>query len=621
MKARRFNGSQRAALYLAAGGRCSSCGVELQPGWHADHVTAYALGGDTDVVNGQALCPTCNLRKGVNTMTDLRGWQVQALEALAAWTPTGDTGFLVEATPGAGKTRFAIEAARRLLKAARIERIVIAVPTARLEEQWSEEFGRVGITVSPTWHAKDGALPADEQGCAATYQEIIHAPQSYRKLISDRSTLVILDEAHHCGDEKEWGKAIREACEPAVLKLLLSGTPFRSDNNEIPFVSYIEGTGTPDFRYGYRDALADGVVRAVFFPRRGGKAEWTYGSKTYSHTFDDQLSKTDANRRLRTAISPSGDWLPGVLAESNQQLTELRDDDRTAAGIVFCEDKNAVHAVAGILQSLGQQPVVATSEERESRERIGAFRDSTDRWLVSIRQVSEGVDIPRLRVGVYATNFLTPMFFRQVIGRLVRVRPDEEDPTSYLYIPDDERLRDMAENIKTARDHVLNQQQQQPSQMGFDELGGSTPFLFTPVAASLEDRGTIVDSDTISPEQLAEAERIKRLKPEYSAIPSAVVAGILRDAGHFTQSATPPHQPAAEAQTKVDRKKSLRSANNTVARRLGMQTGTEHSHINAGLNRAVGASKLAQCTEQQLTHRLELANQWLETGLPPGGVS
>src|SRR5215211_3393952 len=65
---RLFSPSQRRALYWAANGKCEECGTELDPkNWHADHDLPYSKGGATDVINGRALCPSCNLAKG-NTM-------------------------------------------------------------------------------------------------------------------------------------------------------------------------------------------------------------------------------------------------------------------------------------------------------------------------------------------------------------------------------------------------------------------------------------------------------------------------------------------------------------------------------------------------------------------------
>lgn len=609
---RRFSSSQRAALYLYADGKCSECGVVLEPGWHADHIAPFVDGGSTDVVNGQALCPTCNLTKGSTSMQQLRNWQVRALRSLSLWKSAPDKGFLVEATPGAGKTLFAISAVEELFQSGRASRVVVVVPNVNLERQWAEKFAGSGINVNPNWHASVGMLPADEQGCAVTYAEVANQTQIFRKLTSGQKTIVILDEVHHCAEDHTWGTGIRTAFDPAILKLLLSGTPFRSDNNEIPFVNYIDGTGAPDFRYGYEEALRDSVVRAVFFPRRGGKTEWSYNGTHVSHSFDDVLSKDDAGRRLRTAIDSSGEWVASVLKDANTQLTDLRKTDETAAGIVFCEESNSARAIHAQLSTMSPDVVLAISDEKDSDQRIRQFRDSQQRWLVSIRQVSEGVDIPRLRVGVYATNYLTPMFFRQAVGRLIRTRNDEDDPTSYLFIPDDERLRNMARDIIAARDHVLREQEE-----GTDrELDGEIqPSLFAPISSTSVDRGLIAGQDTITPEQLAEAERIKSQIPGAANMSAAFLAQAFQLRGEPQHPA--PAAPTANPVTQADRKQSLSRQNNTAARRIAINLGMEHSHVNSTLNNVVSVRKLAQCTEDQLLQRLGHAQRWLGTGVSP----
>lgn len=615
MTSRRFSGSQRAALYLAADGKCTECGVELGPGWHADHVDPWSLGGTTDVVNGQALCPDCNLRKGAS-VSGLRKWQANALQEFAAWIPQGDDGFLVEATPGAGKTRFAVEVARQLMHAGRIAQVVIAVPTRRLETQWAEAFSAHGIDINPAWQAADGRLASDEHGCAATYGEIGFSPQSFRYLISQKPTLAILDEVHHCGEERSWGEAVRLAFSPAVVKVLLSGTPFRSDNNAIPFVRYVDNQGAPDFRYGYDMAMTDRVVRAVFFPRRGGLMEWDdpRGDRRKA-TFDDALDERDAKHRLRTAVSPTGDWLPSVLADADKQLAELRELDPMAAGIVFCEDSTGARAAADMLTRLGRSPVLAISEEPESDERIRAFRASRDRWIVSIRKVSEGVDIPRLRVGVYATPWVTELFFRQVVGRLVRTMPEEDDPTAHLFIPDDERLRSMAAEIKKQRDHVLNEQDAELlDNEGLEERPTS---LFMPIASTATDEGVIFGEDLVTPDELAQAERIKRLDASTAALPTPQLAIFLRNAGLPT---APPGQlfaVEADEPSLYDRKAKLKRANNALAARIAQALGVEHRKVNGWLNRHIGVHKITQASEQQLEKRLDLAKQWLESGEIP----
>jgi superfamily II DNA or RNA helicase len=551
-------------------------------------------------------------------VSDLRDWQANVLAELANWRPTGDHGFLIEATPGAGKTRVAIESAKRMIRAGRIARIVVVVPTGRLEEQWAKAFAEHGITINAKWHGKIGALATDEFGVAATYSEIIHQQQNFRKLMADRPTLLILDEVHHCGDEKQWGKAIRTAAEPAAVKLLLSGTPFRSDNEEIPFVNYIDGSGTPDFRYGYREALEDRVVRAVFFPRRGGTTEWTYKGEKFEADFDQKLRNEDAKRRLRTAVSPQGQWLPTVLREADEQLTELRQSDPTAGAIVFCEDTPQVDAVIAMLSQLGRDAVRVTSDQKDSSDRIESFAEGTDQWLVSIRQVSEGVDVPRLRIGVYATPWLTELFFRQVVGRLVRRRDDEEDPTAFLYIPDDERLRQLAQQIRDARDHVLNSEAQEA--MAGSSGGGVQPSLFAPISSTAVDRGTILDENvTATPEQMETAAQFK--KEHGIGVSTPELFDILNKSGYFDRQPAQdePVTPRPQRDDTMERKKTLRGANNTFASRIHYAHGIPMVEIHGSLNGAVGVKKLQQCSVEQLEARLNLASRWLADGSFPVG--
>lgn len=628
--ARRFSRAERAALYLAAQGRCSRCGALLEPGWHGDHIQPWARGGPTDVANGQALCPRCNLIKG-GRVDHLRRWQRDALSEYQLWRSDGNSGFLVEATPGAGKTRFAIEVATQLMSAKKIARVVIAVPTSRLEGQWAEAFAAQGININPRWHAADGSLAADEHGCAATYAEIANSSANFRLLTSRVSTLVILDEIHHCGDDRSWGTGVKDAFELAAERLLLSGTPFRSDNNAIPFVRYVDGKGAPDFRYGYDQALADGVVRAVFFPRRGGRMEWTtYSGEHMNATFDEPMGNSLMQQRLRTALSLAGEWLPSVIGDANNQLRELRETDSRAGGIVFCEDTNTARGVVKMLNRVGQNPVLAISEEPEADERIRQFAGSSDPWLVSIRKVSEGVDIPRLRVGVYATPWLTELFFRQVVGRLVRTRPDEEDPTGYLFIPDDERLRAMAQQIKAQRDHVLNAEEDElldADSVGSGEVERSEPSSFTPISAMAMDRGVIVDEGTISPEEMANAERVKKLSPETSSVSTVAVAMLLRNSQPDDPTRTTlfdlpePQQPPELSLS--DRKQRLKKANSTAVARINKTHGVEYPKINLALNMAAGLAAqrgMNSATEEQLRKRLGIAHDWLKTGQPPVGA-
>lgn len=623
---RAFSGPQRTAIYLAADGRCAMCKVELEPGWHADHIIPWSQGGATDVVNGQALCPPCNLKKGARMEQGPRKWQVNAMRDLLIWLRKLERephklGFLVEATPGAGKTRFAIDVIREMMQTGRIQQVVVVVPTKRLETQWYEACAELGVKIDPQWHGSIGKLAGDVHGCAVTYGEIPRQSLSFRRLVATRPTLVILDEVHHLSDDetKAWGSAIKSAFGSATVKLLLSGTPFRSDDGSIPFVRYVDGVGAPDFRYGYGEALADKIVRAVFFPKRGGRMEWDDPKgKRREHTFEDEIGKQASRHRLRTAIQANGEWLPAVLAQADEQLAMLRATDPRAGGIVFCSDVAHARAVAAILSGMGRPAIVVVSEDDDSDIRVKGFSQSADPWIVTVRKVSEGVDIPRLRVGVYATPWTTEMFFRQVVGRVIRRPNDDEDPTAYLFIPDDPELRRHAAEIAETRDAVLREEDDGPAD---NSLGGgsSAPSLFMPISSSPAiDAGTTApDGTEFTPDELQRAKDVQGDLPVPMA--TEIIASILRLGTKIPASDASPADPPESEGDWLAEKNRARIRNNVRVGQIVAAHGADYSETNSLLNRLVGVESIAQASLDQLKKRYELATEWHRSGKPPSG--
>ncbi len=327
---------------------------------------------------------------------------------------------------------------RRALVARRVRRFVVVVPTQHLKNQWAHAAEQMDLHLDPDWSAGYGSLPSDVHGVVVTYQQVAANPGALRTLV--RGALAVLDEIHHAGESRAWGDGVRFAFEHAARRLSLSGTPFRSDQNIIPFVRYDGDLAEADYEYGYGEALKDrAVVRPVYFPRIKGHMEWTApDGLEYAATFDDPLTRELANQRLRTALDAEGDWLAAVLEQAHAQLCHLRARDPRAAGLVIAMDQEHARGIAGIMRErLGVTAVVATSDEPSASEKISAFADGTPPWIVAVRMVSEGVDIPRLRVGVYATNTVTDLFFRQAVGRLVRWSGRDARQTAYMFIPDD----------------------------------------------------------------------------------------------------------------------------------------------------------------------------------------
>ena len=361
----------------------------------------------------------------------LRPWQRAAFEL---FTDSEQPDFLAVATPGAGKTTFALTCARWALAEQR-RRLVVVAPTSHLKLQWAQAAHRLGLELDPDW-TPAGGLARDVHGLVTTYQHVATpgTAKALRGIAHDG--FVVLDEVHHAGDERAWGDSIRLAFGTAHRRLCLSGTPFRSDSVAIPFVRYVttaEGeSALSDYTYGYADALRDGgVVRPVYFPRIDGVMEWSApDGSIVSANFHDELARDGVAQRLRTALSLDGDWLGSVLHQAHEQLLQIRSGARgqpDAGGLVIAMDQAHAHGIAQLIRrNFGVPAEVVVSDDPTASRRIAAFAASDAPWLVAVRMVSEGVDIPRLRVGVYATAAKTPLIFRQIVGRFVRTIPGRE---------------------------------------------------------------------------------------------------------------------------------------------------------------------------------------------------
>lgn len=439
-----FNRAQRAALYIAADGKCQICGTPLSEGWHADHIEPYSLGGATNMANGQALCPACNLKKGLQTL-ELRTWQKEALQK---YNTKNQKDFLVVACPGAGKTTFALTLARQLIDRGEINYIVVVVPSDALRTQWS---GNVLVDLAPY---KTGQPPRkrDFDGIVTTYQAIANGEITLslmeHELARPRTrTLVIFDEIHHAGDTSQFGKKISRAFKDADRRLLLSGTPWRENGERIPYTDFDdEGMLKVDYSYTYGDAVRDGVCRGISFPVVNGEVEWSRDGEEFAKQVQPNMmlkgtDVSDVSRALLEA-SAGGGWMREVLTQAHRRLMSWRQSIPDAGGLIVAKDKNHALGIKKLLREVtgySAQVVVSGEDEggstNDAKAAIGRFRDSQEPWIIAVKMIAEGVDIPRLMVGVYATNVTTNMFFTQVVGRFVRKRRGEDVAASMFVVP------------------------------------------------------------------------------------------------------------------------------------------------------------------------------------------
>ena len=387
----------------------------------------------------------------------LRAWQ---REAFAEYFRIPRRDFLLNATPGAGKTAYALTIAAELLARREVAAITVVTPTEHLKHQWAASALRFGVALDPSYRNSQGRASADFVGVAVTYAQVAAHPALHRQRTEGRRTLVVFNEVHHAGDAMSWGNAVREAFDPARRRIALTGTPFRSDTNPIPFVSYdeqLDGSrrSSSDYVYGYANALEDGVVRPVIFLAYSGEMSWrTRAGDEITATLGTPMTKEQIAQAWRTALDPSGEWVGRVLEAADKRLTEVRRGMADAAGLVIAGDHDDARAYAAQLRRLtGHRPVLVLSDDPAASRKIAAFAASGDRWMVAVRMVSEGVDIPRLAVGVYATSVSTALFFAQAVGRFVRARRRGE--TASVFVPSVPVLLAFAAELEAERDHVL----------------------------------------------------------------------------------------------------------------------------------------------------------------------
>jgi superfamily II DNA or RNA helicase len=449
----------------------------------------------------------------------------------------------------------------------------VLCPTTPLTRQWATAAAELGVQLQPD--APGPLPPRDFHGVAVTYARVASDPCAWAAKVAP-DTLVIVDEAHHLGEELAWGTRFQQAFARTSHWLLLSGTPFRSDATPIPGVSYdAEGVAEPDVSYTYEQAVSDGICRPVAFVTFDGTLSWRSGDDVIESSFETVLSAREASRRYRTAISTElPDGLPRILREANDKLQALREEGhRDAGALAVAADATHARQIAKLLAELtGKPPVVVLHTEARAAQKLAAFRASRDAWIVAVNMVSEGVDIPRLRVGVYATAAKTPMIFRQIVGRFVRTIAGRPPEPSWVYLPADPILRGHAAEVESELRRALRERPEENLLDEPRERRASEPspvMQFVPLSAEVASQMTLFGPSPAAAKQTAK---------------------------EVTES--PPVQTAPPAA--FERRTQLREERRRLVAELAKRAGASHREINAWVNREVGVGRVESASIEQL---------------------
>jgi superfamily II DNA or RNA helicase len=549
----------------------------------------------------------------VSSLRPLRPWQ---REALAAYRSRPSRDFLLAATPGAGKTTFALVLARSLIADRIVDRVVVVCPTDHLRTQWADAAHDAGLPLDGALSNSVGPIRAGLRGYVTTYAQVAAKPALHAARTGAKRTLVVLDEVHHAGDGLSWGEAVAEAFHAATRRVCLTGTPFRTRADErIPFVRYTEtaevGTlrSEADFSYGYREALRDGVVRPVVFAAYTGTARWRNSAgDVIAASLSEHSTRRIEATAWRTALNPRGRWVPHVIAAMDERITHLRAAGMSdAAGLVLASDQEDARAYAAVVDRItGEAPVLILSDDPQASTKITEFARGAQRMAVCVRMVSEGVDIPRAACLAWMTSYRTPLFFAQGVGRVVRSRAPGESAT--VFLPAVRPLLALAAELESERNHVLAA----PSEQAPDLLDmlSLDPMPMTPDRAELVDaeasfahilhggRAVLAPGGTETQARTAEDDDFLGLPgiltPEQTAQLLARRDSAARRRAGGAAAGSGPESPPESGPEPVDAAAApwragaqLRSEVHRLVGVLAARTGASHAQLHAELRRAV----------------------------------
>jgi superfamily II DNA or RNA helicase len=364
----------------------------------------------------------------------------------------------------------------------------------------------------------------------------------------------------------------------------------------------------------------------VLFLAYSGEMQWrTRAGDEVAARLGEPLTKDLTAQALRTALAPDGAWIPSVLTAADTRLTEVRRHVPDAGGLVIASDQDSARAYAALLKQLtGHKAVVVLSDEKAASKRIAAFAESDDRWMVAVRMVSEGVDVPRLAVGVYATTTTTPLFFAQAVGRFVRARKRGE--TASVFLPSTAHLLGLAGEIEVQRDHVLGRriaseddvfaaEEQLLAREQAAESASADEQLMPFQAIGSEARFDRVLYDGGEFGHSGEVHSGSDEEMDFLGIPGLLEPDQMRDLLRTRQSERAKKQSAAAPapqleHTTHEQLAGLRRELNGLVAAWNHRTGQPHGVTHTKLRKDCGGPPAAVATADQLQARIDLVREW-----------
>jgi superfamily II DNA or RNA helicase len=399
----------------------------------------------------------------------LRQWQSECVNRALEHFDSNQRHFLCLATPGAGKTIMAAEVAAELFKQDLIDFVLCFSPSVNISQGIQKTFShRLDCRF-------DGVIGS--VGCSYTYQGMLSFKEDFWQLLKRNRVLVVFDEIHHCSgrnleDANAWGEEILlNIQEQAQYTLALTGTPWRSDQAPIVLSRYLDPDNQIqcDYVYGLKEAVRDGVCRnpkiVLIDNEELSVTNQDNEIQTFS-SFDDLFKGSSISYQ---SVIKNDLAIHHVLNLAIDKLTSIRLLNPDAAGLVVASSIEHASYILKILKdTFHQTATIVTYQEVEPSNTINKFRHDDTQWIVSVGMISEGTDIPRLQVCCHLSRVKTELYFRQILGRILRIT-EAIDQQAWLFIFAEPKLVEFAHRIELELpdSHVVIRESKSSENMGF----------------------------------------------------------------------------------------------------------------------------------------------------------
>ncbi|MFB1074852.1 DEAD/DEAH box helicase [Vibrio diabolicus] len=421
----------------------------------------------------------------------LRKWQQECSERALKKYRNKQYHFFCQATPGAGKTVLAATIASRLLQEDMVDLVLCFSPSLTVSDGIKRTFSKV---LSCTFNGGLGSI-----GQSLTYQSIQFLNEEFWQALRNYRVFVVFDEIHHCsGSEYEsanaWGQQILTKIQGlATYTLALSGTPWRSDALPIVMAQYSDPDGQlwVDYQYSLKQAVADHVCRAPKVVLVDNE-HLSITSDEKVESFSSILEMLKKTKVSYQRVIHNQDAMEHLLGLGCQKLAEIRIQNPRAGGLVVASSVQHAQEIKKVLSQKYQQTAsIVTYRHEEPLAEIERYRQNRTQWIVSVGMISEGTDIPRLQVCCHMSSIKTELYFRQVLGRILRVN-HASNQQAWLFTFAEQSLIEFSERIV----------QDIPESCKFVKLASTIEFESKSICTSLKGNCFVEERNTMNAELL-----------------------------------------------------------------------------------------------------------------------